>query len=452
MIARVRNAFRALRHRNLRLFFAGHGVSLVGTWMQQVAMSWLVYRLTDSELLLGVIAFAGQFPGLLMAPFAGWLVDHWNRHRIVVMAQALLMAQATVLAVLVITARVEVWHLVTLAVFSGLVNGADIPARQSMLVRLVGGAEDLPNAIALNSSMFNAARLVGPAVAGVLIGWVGEGPVFVLNALSYIAVLAALLAMRLPAERAFSSGPVLAHIKEGFAYAFGSPPTRDTLILFACVSLVGVPYVVLLPAFARDVLAGDARTLGVLTSCAGLGALGGALWLAARDSLRGIGSVVVRSTSALGVTLIAFAASRAFWLSAGAARREWLRPDVGDRIGQYGHPDPRERPDARPGDEPLRDGVHRGHPRRELGGRSAGHAVGGAVDRGDRGPRVRGARGRVPAPARHPGRRRPPCGGFTRRAARGRHGTADRERAAAQDLSRRLFGWNLPVRPRRIMS
>jgi MFS family permease len=316
MIARVRNAFRALRHRNLRLFFAGHGISLVGTWMQQVAMSWLVYRLTDSELLLGVIAFAGQFPGLLMAPFAGWLVDHWNRHRIVVMAQALLMAQATVLALLVITERVEVWHLVILAVFSGLVNGADIPARQSLLVRLVGGAEDLPNAIALNSSMFNAARLVGPAVAGVLIGWIGEGPVFVMNALSYIAVLAALLAMRLPAERAFSSGPVLTHIKEGFAYAFGSPPTRDTLILFACVSLVGVPYVVLLPAFARDVLSGDARTLGVLTSCAGLGALAGALWLAARDSLRGIGGLVVRSTGVLGVTLVAFAASRAFWLSA----------------------------------------------------------------------------------------------------------------------------------------
>jgi MFS family permease len=316
MIARVRNAFRALRHRNLRLFFAGHGVSLVGTWMQQVAMSWLVYRLTDSELLLGVIAFAGQFPGLLMAPFAGWLVDHWNRHRIVVMAQALLMVQSTVLALLVITERVEVWHLVTLAVFSGLVNGADIPARQSLLVRLVGGAEDLPNAIALNSSMFNAARLVGPAVAGVLIGWIGEGPVFVLNAASYIAVLAALLAMRLPAERAWSSGPVLAHIREGFAYAFGSPPTRDTLILFACVSLVGVPYVVLLPAFARDVLAGDARTLGALTSCAGLGALGGALWLAARDSLRGIGGLVVRSTGVLGVTLVAFASSRAFWLSA----------------------------------------------------------------------------------------------------------------------------------------
>lgn len=315
MIARVRYAFRALRHRNLRLFFAGHGVSLVGTWMQQVAMSWLVYRLTSSELLLGVIAFAGQFPGLLMAPFAGWLVDHWNRHRIVVVAQTLLMMQATVLAVLVITERVEVWHLVALAIFSGLVNGADIPARQSMLVRLVGGAEDLPNAIALNSSMFNAARLVGPAVAGVLIGWIGEGPVFVLNALSYIAILAALLAMRLPPERAFSAGPVLAHIREGFTYAFGSAPTRNTLILFACVSLVGVPYVVLLPAFARDVLGGDARTLGVLTSCAGLGALGGALWLAARDSLAGIGDLVARSTGVLGVALVAFASSRAFWLS-----------------------------------------------------------------------------------------------------------------------------------------
>ena len=316
MIARVRTAFRALRHRNLRLFFAGHGVSLVGTWMQQVAMAWLVYRLTDSELLLGVIAFAGQFPGLLMAPFAGALVDRWNRHRMVVVAQTLLMIQASVLAFLVISGRVEVWHLIALAIVSGLVNGADIPARQSLLVRLVGGTQDLPNAIALNSSMFNAARLVGPAVAGVLIGWVGEGPVFVLNALSYVAVLAALLAMRLPPERAGVSGAVLVHIREGFAYAFGYPPTRDMLILFAGVSLVGVPYVVLLPAFARDVLGGDARTLGVLTSCAGLGAFMGALSLAARDTLAGIGRLVVRATGALGLVLVMFAASRTFFLSA----------------------------------------------------------------------------------------------------------------------------------------
>jgi MFS family permease len=316
VISRVRNAFRALRHRNLRLFFLGHGVSLIGVWMQQVAMGWLVYRLTNSELLLGVIAFAGQFPGLLMAPFAGWLVDHWNRHRIVIVTQVLLALQATAVALLVITDRVEVWHLIALAAFSGLVNGADIPARQSLLVRLVGGPEDLPNAIALNSSMFNGARLVGPAIGGLLVGWVGEGPVFVLNALSYSAVIAALLAMRLPAERAWPSGPVLAHIREGFAYAFGSVPTRDTLILFACVSLVGVPYVVLLPVFARDVLGGDARTLGVLTSCAGLGALGGALWLASRDSLSGIGALVWRATGVLGLALVAFAASDVFWVSA----------------------------------------------------------------------------------------------------------------------------------------
>jgi MFS family permease len=316
MIARVRNAFRALRHRNLRLFFLGHGISLVGVWMQQVAMSWLVYRLTNSELLLGVIAFAGQFPGLLMAPFAGWLVDHWNRHRIVIMTQVILMLQATVVALLVITDQVEVWHLILLAVVAGLANGADIPARQSLLVRLVGGPEDLPNAIALNSSMFNSARLVGPAVGGLLIGWVGEGPVFVLNALGYTAVIAALLALRLPAERSWSPGPVLAHIREGFAYAFGSAPTRDTLILFACVCLVGVPYVVLLPVFARDILGGDARTLGVLTSCAGAGALMAALWLAARDSLTGIGALVWRATGVLGVALVAFAASSVFWLSA----------------------------------------------------------------------------------------------------------------------------------------
>jgi MFS family permease len=316
MISRVRTAFRALRHRNLRLFFVGHGISLVGVWMQQVAMSWLVYRLTNSELLLGVIAFAGQFPGFIMAPFAGWLVDHWNRHRIVVVTQVLLMLQATAVALLVISGRVEVWHLIALAVFSGLVNGADIPARQSLLVRLVGGPEDLPNAIALNSSMFNGARLVGPAIGGLLIGWVGEGPVFVVNAVSYSAVIAALLAIRLPAERAWSPGPMLAHIREGFEYAFGSVPTRDTLILFACVSLVGVPYVVLLPVFARDVLGGDARTLGVLTSCAGAGALAGALWLAARDSLAGIGALVVRATAIFGGALVAFAISRAFWLSA----------------------------------------------------------------------------------------------------------------------------------------
>jgi MFS family permease len=315
MRARIGYAFRALRHRNLRLFFAGQGISLVGTWMQQVAMAWLVYRLTDSALLLGVIAFAGQFPGLLMAPFAGALADRWSRYRMVVVAQTLLLLQATVLAALVVSDRVQVWHLVALAVVAGLINGADIPARQSLLVKLVGGTEDLANAIALNSSMFNGARLVGPAIGGLLIGWVGEGPVFILNAASYIAVLAALAQVRLPPEVREPTGAVLRHVRDGFVYAFGHAPTRDMLIVFGGISLVGVPYVVLLPAFARDVLGGDARTLGLLTSCAGLGAFAGALRLAARDSLHGIGRLVLRATVVFGIALVAFAASTVLWLS-----------------------------------------------------------------------------------------------------------------------------------------
>jgi MFS family permease len=250
-----------------------------------------------------------------MAPFAGALADRWSRHRMVVVAQTLLMLQATVLAVLVVSGRVEVWHLIVLAVVAGLINGADIPARQSMLVKLVGGTDDLPNAIALNSSMFNGARLVGPAVGGLLIGWVGEGPVFILNAVSYVAVLAALAAIRLPAEEREPTGAVLRHVRDGFAYAFGHAPTRDMLIVFAMISLVGVPYFVLLPVFARDVLAGDARTLGLLTSCAGLGAFAGALLLAARDTLQGLGRLVLRATTVFGLALVAFSASRVLWLS-----------------------------------------------------------------------------------------------------------------------------------------
>lgn len=315
MLARIRIALRALRHRELRIFFAGHGVSLVGTWMQQVALGWLVYRLTDSALLLGVIGFAGQFPGLLVSPLAGALADRWDRYRMVIAAQLAAFLQASVLAVLVLTGEVRVWHLVVLAVVSALINGFDIPARQSLLVRLVGGSGDLPNAIALNSSMFNAARLVGPAVAGVLIAWVGEGPVFVLNAVSYLAVLGALATIRLPPERGTPTGSVLRSIGQGFEHAFRFAPTRDLLLVLAGLSLVAIPYVVLLPIFARDVLGGDAATLGLLTSCAGLGALAGALWLAARDTLLGLGRLVVRATGVTGVALALFAVSGTVWLS-----------------------------------------------------------------------------------------------------------------------------------------
>lgn len=315
MSPRFRLAFRALRHRDLRLFFSGQAISLVGTWMQQVATSWLVYRLTDSPLLLGVIAFASQFPSFVMAPFAGALADRWSRYRMVVAAQALAMAQATVLAALVITDAVTVTHLIVLSVLLGLVNGIDVPARQALMIRLVDGSEDLPNAIALNSSMFNAARLVGPALAGVLIGWVGEGPVFVLNALSYVAVLWALARMRSGRQRGRPAGSVFQAMGDGFAYALRSPPIRDLLVLLSIISLVGIPYVVLFPVFARDVLGGGAQTLGLLTACAGGGSLIGALALASRRSVRGLGRVIAWGSAIFGVSLVLFAMSTNVLLS-----------------------------------------------------------------------------------------------------------------------------------------
>lgn len=278
-------------------------------------MSWLVYRLTGSALLLGVISFASQFPSFLMAPFAGALADRWSRYRMVVAAQTLAMIQATVLAVLVITDVVTVGQLIALAVAMGLINGVDVPARQALMIRLVSGSDDLPNAIALNSSMFNAARLVGPAVAGVLIGLVGEGPVFVLNAASYVAVLWALAQLRISREPGRAAGSVLRSMVEGFVYASRSPPIRDLLILLSVISLVGVPYVVLFPVFARDVLGGNAGTLGLMTSCAGLGSFAGALSLASRRTVRGLGPVIAWGSVAFGVSLVGFALSRSIALS-----------------------------------------------------------------------------------------------------------------------------------------
>ncbi len=278
-------------------------------------MSWLVYRLTGSALLLGVISFASQFPSFLMAPFAGALADRWSRYRMVVATQILSMVQATVLATLVMTDVVAVWHLVVLAVMMGLINGVDVPARQALMIRLIGSSDDLPNAIALNSSMFNAARLVGPALGGLLIGIVGEGPVFVINALSYAGVLWALAMLRLPREPGRPAGAVLQTIAEGFRYALGSPPIRDLLVLLSLVSLIGIPYVVLFPVFAADVLGGDARTLGLLTSSAGAGSLIGALALASRSTVRGLGRIIAWGTGLFGLSLVTFAFSRHLLLS-----------------------------------------------------------------------------------------------------------------------------------------
>jgi MFS family permease len=290
---------------------------MIGTWMQNVAMGWLVYRLTGSPMLLGVIGFSSQAPSFLMAPIAGALADRWSRYYMVLLAQTLLMLQAGVLAALVLTGVVQVWHLITLSVLLGLFSGFDVPARQALLVRLVQGTEDLPNAIALNSSLFNGGRLIGPAIAGVLIGWVGEGPVFLLNALTYLAVLTSLLALRLHRQKRPPPPPgsMFSSMIEGFRYGLGFAPIRTVLVVLGLVSLVGIPYAVMLPVFARDVLGGDARTLGVLTSSAGLGALLGTFYLASRSSIRGLGRVIATACGVFGAGLIAFSFSRHVWLS-----------------------------------------------------------------------------------------------------------------------------------------
>jgi len=320
-LSRLTGAFRSLRHRNFRLFLLGQVVSVTGTWMQQVALSWLVYRLTHSAFLLGLVGFSGQIPSLFLAPVAGVWADRWDRRRLVIATQALAMVQALALAALVLAGSVAVWHLVALSLFLGIVNAFDVPARQSFLVQMVGGRDDLPNAIALNSSAFNAARLVGPAIAGVLIARVGEGTVFLVNGVSYAAVLVALFAIRVaprPAAGRPSSSP-WRNLREGVAYAAGFSSIRALLLLVGLVGIAGVPYRVLMPVFATDVLHGDAHTLGFLMGAIGVGALTGALFLAARRGVRGLSRVIVGAVALFGASLVGFSFSRSVAVSLGLA-------------------------------------------------------------------------------------------------------------------------------------
>lgn len=311
-------AGRALRHRNFRLFTIGQSISLIGTWMQQVAVGWLVYRLTDSPFLLGLVGFVSQGPMFLLAPLAGVLADRHDKRRILLVTQTLMALQAGTLAALVLTDTVVIWQIILLMAVLGALNGFDIPARQSFLIEMVGHREDLPNAIALNSSMFNGARLVGPAIAGLVVAAVGEGICILINAVSYLAVLGALLAMRIaPRDRAATRGAVLQHMTEGFRYAYGFLPIRSILSLVAFVSLVAVPFSVLLPVVATDVLGGGAATLGFLMAAVGLGALAGALFLASRTTVRGLSRVIAASATIFGVALVAVAVSRTLWLSLG---------------------------------------------------------------------------------------------------------------------------------------
>ena len=306
---------RALKHRNFQLFVSGQLISLIGTWMQNVAQAWLVYRLTGSSLLLGSVGFAGQFPVLFAAPLAGIVADRYNRHKVVIGTQTAMMMLAFILALLTLTGKVTIAEIFILAVLLGLVNAFDIPARQSFLVEMVG-REDLINAIALNSSMFNGARIVGPAIAGILVARIGEGWCFFVNGVSYIAVIIGLLMMRVPPRAGARAGTSLAHVLEGFRFVRNTAPIRALLVLLGVVSLVAMPYTVLMPIFADRILHGGARGLGILMGATGVGALAGALTLASRTGVHGLGRWVTLSCAGFSLSLIAFALSRNFWLSA----------------------------------------------------------------------------------------------------------------------------------------
>jgi MFS family permease len=307
---------RALRHRNYRLFFGGQTVSLVGTWVTRIATSWLVYRLTGSELLLGITGFAGQIPLLLLAPFGGVLVDRWNRHRMLVITQILSALQSLALAVLALTGKITVAEVIALQVVQGVINAFDTPARQAFVVEMVEDRADVPNAIALNSSMFNASRIIGPAIGGAIIAAVGEGWCFMIDAISYIAVIVSLLAMHVPARAILRERPRMLHeLRSGIQYVFGFAPVRELLVNVALIGTLGMPYAVLMPVFASKVLHGGPHTLGLLMTASGLGALCGTVYLASRHSVLGLGKVIVASILMLSAGLIMFSLSHSLWVS-----------------------------------------------------------------------------------------------------------------------------------------
>jgi MFS family permease len=313
--SRVRMMARALRHRNFQLFFGGQLISLIGTWMDTVAEAWLVYRLTGSSLHLGALGFCSQIPVFLLAPIGGAVADRFRRQRIIIVTQTASMLLAGTLAGVTLTGVVQVWHLYVLAASLGVVNAFDIPARQAFIVEMVT-KDDLMNAIALNSSMFNGARIVGPAIAGILVASIGEGWCFFANAVSYIAVIAGLIMMRVAPRVIATSGSAVEQIFEGFRFVRNTPPIRALLLLIGLVSLVAMPYSVLMPIFADKILHGGAKGLGYLMGASGVGALCAALTLAARTGVSGLGKWVMGATIGLGASLIAFGSSRSFWLSA----------------------------------------------------------------------------------------------------------------------------------------
>jgi MFS family permease len=308
---------RALQHRNFRLFFGGQSISLVGTWITRVATSWLIYRLTGSELLLGVAGFLGQIPTLVITPFAGVLVDRMDRRKILLMTQAASLLQSAVLAALTLSGLITVTQIILLQVVQGIINAFDTPARQAFVSEMVEDRQHLPNAIALNSSMVNGSRIIGPSIGGVMIAAVGEGWCFLVDAISYAAVIGSLLAMRINPRHRHETGEMhlLEELRHGWNYVFHSVPIRAVLTLVAVISVAGTPYTVLMPAFTAQVLRGGPNTLGILMAATGVGALSGALYLASRETVIGLGRVIMYASLAFGVGLIGFSMTTSLWLA-----------------------------------------------------------------------------------------------------------------------------------------
>ena len=308
--------FRSFQYRNYRLFFSGQSISLIGTWIQRIATPWLVYHLTGSTILLGTVAFAGQIPTFIIAPFAGVLTDRWNRYHILIGTQIAAMVQALLLAFLFYSGSLQVWHIIILSIILGIINAFDIPSRQSFVIEMVDKKEDLGNAIALNSSMVNGARLLGPSIAGILIAFTGEGICFLVNGLSYVFVIISLLLMKVNTRKiANKKQHVFKEMKEGFSYAFKFLPIRNIILLLGTVSLMGMQYTVLMPVFAKEILHGGSHTFGFLMGASGLGALSGAFYLASRKNVLGFTKIIPLSAGIFGLGLIAFSLSRYFAVS-----------------------------------------------------------------------------------------------------------------------------------------
>ncbi|MDF5738546.1 MULTISPECIES: MFS transporter [unclassified Nostoc] len=306
----------ALRSKNYRLFFAGQSISQIGTWMTQLTTIWLVYDLTNSPLMLGVVGFSSQIPSFFLAPFGGVFVDRFSRYRTLIGTQVLAMIQSLTLAVLALTGVIQLWHIIALSLFQGFINALDAPARQAFMPELVEHREYLANAIAINSTIINCARLIGPAIAGLLITRVGNGYCFLIDGLSYIGVIAALLAMQVkPWKNSVTNGNPLQKVKEGFVYAFSFPPIRSILLLLALVSLMGLQNTILVPVIAEQVLKGSAETLGFLMAASGVGALTGSIYLAKRQTILEIEKLIAIAPAILGISLIAFSLSRFLPLS-----------------------------------------------------------------------------------------------------------------------------------------